>query len=59
MITDERGVLVFFNEAAEDVFGQSYAQVGEMPYDEWTSRFEPGSVETDEAIPLERSPPAI
>jgi PAS domain S-box-containing protein len=59
MITDERGVLVFFNEAAEDVFGQSYAQVGEMPYDEWTSRFEPRSVETDEAIPLERRPTGI
>jgi len=34
MITDERGYLVFFNEAAEEVFGRSYAEVGEMPYDE-------------------------
>jgi len=59
MITDERGHLVFFNEAAEDVFGQSHAEVGEVPYDEWTSRFEPRSVENDEPIPLEQRPTGI
>jgi PAS domain-containing protein len=59
MITDERGYLVFFNEAAEDVFGQSYAEVGEIPYDEWTARFEPRSVETDEPLPLEQRPTGI
>ena len=59
MITDERGVLVFFNEAAEDVFGQSYSEVGEVPYDEWTARFEPRSIETDEPVPLEQRPTGI
>ena len=59
MITDERGYLVYFNEAAEDVFGQSHAEVGEIPYDEWTSRFEPRSTETDEPLPLEERPTGI
>jgi PAS domain-containing protein len=59
MITDERGYLVYFNEAAEDVFGQSHSEVGEIPYDEWTSRFEPRSVETDEPLPMEQRPTGI
>ena len=59
MITDDRGYLVFFNEAAEEVFGRSYAEVGEMPYDDWTSRFEPRSIDTDEPVPLEHRPTGI
>jgi PAS domain-containing protein len=59
MITDERGYLVFFNEAAEDVFGRSYSEVGEMPYDGWTAQFEPREIETDEPLPLERRPTGI
>lgn len=59
MITDERGYLVFFNEAAEEVFGRSYSEVGEMPYDDWISQFEPRSIETDEPIPFERRPTGI
>jgi PAS domain-containing protein len=59
MITDERGYLVFFNEAAEEVFGRSYAEVGEMPYDDWTSRFEPRSIDTDEPVRLEHRPTGI
>ena len=56
VITDERGYLVFFNEAAEEVFGRSHSEVGEIPYDEWTARFEPRSVETDEPLPAEQRP---
>jgi PAS domain-containing protein len=59
MITDERGYLVFFNEAAEEVFGRSYSEVGEMPYDDWISQFEPRSIETDEPVPFERRPTGI
>ena len=59
MITDEEGKLVFFNEAAEEVFGKAYAEVGEMPYDDWTSRFSPRTVESDEPLPLERRPTGI
>jgi PAS domain S-box-containing protein len=41
LITDERGYVVYFNEAAEEVFGRSFSEVGEMALDEWTSQFSP------------------
>jgi PAS domain-containing protein len=58
-ITDERGCLVYFNEAAEEVFGKGYSELGEIPYDEWTSRFAPRDVESDEPLPLDRRPTGI
>jgi PAS domain-containing protein len=59
MITDDRGYLVFFNEAAEDVFGRSYSEVGEMPYEEWAAQFEPRAIDTDEPLSLEQRPTGI
>jgi PAS domain-containing protein len=59
LITDERGWLVFFNEAAEEVVGRPFAEFGEMPLDDWSSQFAPRSVETDEPVPLERRPTGI
>ena len=41
LIADERGVLVFYNEAAEEIFGRPFAEAGEMPLEEWTSQFAP------------------
>jgi PAS domain-containing protein len=58
-ITDERGDLVFFNEAAEEVFGRSFPEVGEISYDDWTARFEPRARDTGEPLPLERRPTGI
>ena len=58
-ITDEQGRLIYFNDAAEEVFGQSLSEVGEMPYDEWTARFAPRSIEADEPLPLERRPTGV
>jgi PAS domain-containing protein len=59
LITDERGWLVFFNEAAEEVLGRPFAEVGELPLDDWSPQYAPRSVETDEAVPLERRPTGI
>ena len=59
LITDERGCVVFFNEAAEDVFGISFAEAGEVPLEDWGTRYSPRSVETDEALPLEQRPTGI
>jgi hypothetical protein len=50
---------VFFNEAAEEVFGRSFAEAGEMPIDHWSTQYSPRSVETDEPVPLERRPTGI
>jgi PAS domain S-box-containing protein len=58
-ITDEEGRLIYFNEAAEEVFGRTPSEVGEMPYEEWTSRFSPRSIEADEPLPLERRPTGV
>lgn len=58
-VTDEHGVLVYFNEAAEEVFGTSLSELGETGYDEWTMRFLPRDVDTDEPLPLERRPTGV
>jgi PAS domain S-box-containing protein len=58
-ITDEQGVLVYYNEAAEEVFGQSLSELGEMGYDEWTARFSPRAVDSDEPLPLEQRPTGV
>lgn len=59
LITDERGWLVFFNEAAEEVLGRRFAEVGEMPLDDWSTQYSPRSVQTEEPVPLERRPTGI
>jgi PAS domain-containing protein len=59
LITDERGWLVFFNEAAEEVLGRPFAEVGEMPIAEWSAQYSPRSAESDEPVPLERRPTGI
>jgi PAS domain-containing protein len=38
MITDERGTLVFFNDAAEGLVGRTFAETGEMSFEEWSAR---------------------
>jgi PAS domain S-box-containing protein len=38
-VMDERGRLVFFNEAGEQILGQTHAEVGELEPAEWTRLF--------------------
>jgi PAS domain-containing protein len=59
LITDERGWLVFYNEAAEKVVGRRFAEVGELPLDEWLEQFSPRTADTEEAIPPRQRPTAI
>jgi PAS domain-containing protein len=59
LIADERGQLVFYNEAAEAVIGRPFADAGEMPLDEWTSSFDPRRPDTEEPVPAERRPARI
>ncbi len=44
-IVDAVGTLVFFNEAAETLLGQTFADIGEVPADHWAETFR--SVESD------------
>jgi PAS domain-containing protein len=58
LIADDRGWLIYFNEAAEAIFGRTFSEVGEMPLEEWTARFEPRTL-ASEPLPLERRPAGI
>jgi PAS domain S-box-containing protein len=57
-IADAAGTLVYHNEAAEDVTGATFAEVGELPMDEWTETFEPRTVDS-EPPPPDRRPARI
>jgi PAS domain-containing protein len=59
IIFDETGRLVFLNEAAEALVGHPLADVGEIPYEEWVSRFSPRSPDGEEPLPLEDRAPGI
>ena len=48
-IADATGELVFYNEAAEDILGRSFAEAGAMPASEWSSLF---SVEDFDGVPV-------
>jgi PAS domain-containing protein len=54
-IADEQGQLVFYNEAAEQIVDQPFAETGELPLDEWTSSFAPRTVD-GEPLPPEQRP---
>jgi hypothetical protein len=38
-LVDREGTLVYFNEPAEPILGQTYAEAGEMARDEWSTAF--------------------
>jgi PAS domain-containing protein len=58
LITDDDGRLVFFNEAAEEIVETTFAEMGELPFDEWMGRFSARTPEAD-PLPPERRPTAI
>ena len=51
MLVDTEGTVVYFNEPAEEVLGESYAEVGEMTRDEFLGKFYAGENESGEKIP--------
>jgi PAS domain-containing protein len=53
LIADDEGTLVFYNEAAEAVVGVPFAEAGEIPLEEWSSRFAP-RIDDSEPVPAER-----
>jgi PAS domain-containing protein len=58
LIADDRGQLVFYNEAAEEIVGMTFAETGEMPLDEWTASFSPRTLDS-KPLPPERRPARI
>ena len=57
-VVDAGGTLVFFNEAAERVLGQTFADAGEMKRDEWSTAYEPVG-DGGRPIPFEELPLGI
>ena len=58
LIADADGNLVFYNEAAEAVVGQRFAETGEMPLAQWLEAFEPREIDSS-PLPPERRPTRI
>jgi PAS domain-containing protein len=44
-IVNPKGDLIFYNEPAESILGQSYTETGPMPAQEWGTMFQPFDVE--------------
>ena len=59
LITDERGQLVFYNEAAEEILERPFSEAGEMPLDEWLEPFAARTIESEEPLSFERLPAGI
>lgn len=58
LIADERGWLVFYNEAAEEILERPFSEAGEMPLHEWLEPFAARTLES-EPLPFERLPAGI
>ncbi|HEY7706589.1 MAG TPA: PAS domain-containing protein [Gaiellaceae bacterium] len=58
LIADADGKLVFYNEAAEEIVGRPFAEVGELPIDDWTTSFEPRTKD-DEPLAADARPARI
>ena len=58
LITDARGDLVFFNDAAGEVLGRSYLDVGELPVSRWQELFEPRTFD-EQPLTAEQTPSGI
>jgi PAS domain-containing protein len=55
-LVDPDGTLVYFNEAGEEILGQSFAETGELGADEWGTRWEAERLDGEpyavDALPL-------
>jgi len=58
LLVDGDGVLIFFNEAAEELVGGTFAEVGEMTIEQFSNTFAP-RVGDDDPLPIERRPTRI
>jgi PAS domain-containing protein len=58
VIADADGRLVFYNEAAEEVIGRPFSEIGEVDLDEWTTSFAPRTAE-GEPLPSEERPARV
>ena len=58
LIVDDEGLLIFFNEAAEEIIQEKFSETGEIPFEDWSTKFAPRTVDA-EPLPMERRPTGI
>jgi PAS domain S-box-containing protein len=58
LILDAEGTLIFFNEAAEEIVGGPFAEVGEIPMSDFSAGFAPRTRD-NEPLSEERRPTRI
>ncbi|HEV3474137.1 MAG TPA: PAS domain-containing protein [Actinomycetota bacterium] len=58
-LVDPEGTLVYYNEPAEAIFGESYAEAGELSPDEWGTRFSPEDPNTGEQLGAQALPLSV
>jgi PAS domain-containing protein len=44
-VVDGEGTLVYFNERCGEILGRTFAELGEMKMDEWSTKFSPTTME--------------
>jgi PAS domain-containing protein len=55
LLIDSDGNIVFFNDAAAEIVGSPFEEIGTMPQDEWNARYGPLD-ENGEPLPAEELP---
>src|SRR5436190_1815224 len=58
LIADARGDLVYFNDAAAEVIGRSYLDVGKLPASRWQELFKPRTLD-EQPLTAEETPSGI
>jgi PAS domain-containing protein len=58
-LVDPDGTLAYFNEPAEQILGQTYAETGELKLDEWGTMFSPQDRESGEDLSPDALPLAM
>jgi PAS domain-containing protein len=59
LIIDANGDLVYFNDAAADVLGSSYLDIGELHASRWQELFQPRSLDEEEPLTAEQTPGGV
>lgn len=59
LIIDANGDLVYFNDAAAEVLGSSYFDIGELHASRWQELFQPRSLDDEEPLTAEQTPGGV
>ena len=57
-IVDDAGLIVFYNEPAEAILGRTFAEIGELSAEKWSSMFSTRTLDS-EPMPLNQMPAGI